>query len=159
MGKVGTTSLGGIQSNLEHKNRELKILWKLVKQKNKTMDYEETMRATINHGGTYMLDYYSEENLDAKYQKPSSGSNALASNAYSLFKASDGVIDDMSFLRLKSVQLVYGIPFKKSNVKCSVYAQGTNLVTFTKYQGGDPETIGSLLPSLKSFSVGINLEF
>jgi len=159
MVNVGTTLFGGIQNHLVYKNWELDILWQFVKQKNYTMDYYGAMPGTINNGGTYMLDYYSEENLDAKYQKPSSGSNSLASNAYSLFKASDGVIDDMSFLRLKSVQLVYGIPFKKSNVKCSVYAQGTNLVTFTKYQGGDPETIGSLLPSLKSFSVGFNLEF
>lgn len=159
MVNVGATLFGGILNHVAYKNWELDFLWQFVRQKNYTMDYYGAMSGTTNNGGAYLLDYYSEENLDAKYQKPSAGSNALAAKAYSLFKSSDGVIEDMSFIRLKSVQLAYNVPFKGAGVRCSIYAQGTNLVTFTKYLGGDPETIGSLLPSLKSFSIGFNLEF
>ena len=159
MVNVGATLFGGILNHVAYKNWELDFLWQFVRQKNYTMDYYGAMSGTTNNGGAYLLDYYSEENLDAKYQKPSAGSNALAAKAYSLFKSSDGVIEDMSFIRLKSVQLAYNVPFKGAGVRCSIYAQGTNLVTFTKYLGGDPETIGSLLPSLKSFSIGFNLGF
>lgn len=52
-------------------------------------------------------------------------------------------ISDGSYLRLKNVTLAYDLPaswFKKSGVRSlRLYATGTNLLTFTKYKGWDPE--------------------
>ena len=52
-------------------------------------------------------------------------------------------LEDGSYLRLKNLQLGYSIPEKLIKVtgltKARVYASGTNLLTFTKYSGLDPE--------------------
>lgn len=60
-------------------------------------------------------------------------------------------LEDGSFIRLKSVTLGYTLPKKWSNsVKLDnvrVYAQGTNLLLFTKYTGPDPESSGSAIPN------------
>ena len=49
-------------------------------------------------------------------------------------------IEDGSYIRLRSVGASYNIPFKPGFFKYAVvYANGNNLLTFTKYKGFDPE--------------------
>jgi hypothetical protein len=74
-------------------------------------------------------------------------------------------LDDMSYLRLKNIQLGYNMPKKwlqrvgVENVR--IYATAENLLTFTKFRGLDPAALGSqndnLYPVDKSFSIGINI--
>jgi TonB-linked outer membrane protein, SusC/RagA family/TonB-dependent outer membrane receptor, SusC/RagA subfamily, signature region len=74
-------------------------------------------------------------------------------------------LDDMSYLRLKNVQIGYNLPNRwlsrigVDNVR--IYATAENLVTFTKFRGLDPAALGSqndnLYPVDKSFTIGINL--
>lgn len=53
---------------------------------------------------------------------------------------SDRWIEDGSYLRLRSLSLMYTIPFKEKFIKnASVYITGNNLLTFTNYMGYDPE--------------------
>ena len=56
---------------------------------------------------------------------------------------SDRWIEDGSYLRLKSVMLSYQIPIPESWQSwlqgVSVWAEGSNLMTLTKYKGNDPE--------------------
>jgi hypothetical protein len=56
---------------------------------------------------------------------------------------STAFIEDGSFLRLKTLQLSYTLPAKickkLTMENLQVYIQGTNLLTFTKYSGLDPE--------------------
>jgi len=56
-------------------------------------------------------------------------------------KASTRFLEDGSYLRLKNVQLGYTIPntkkFKIQTIRA--YVAATNLLTFTKYSGLDPE--------------------
>ena len=56
---------------------------------------------------------------------------------------SDRWIEDGSYLRLKSVMLTYQVPLPESWQSwlqgISVWAEGRNLLTFTKYTGSDPE--------------------
>jgi TonB-linked SusC/RagA family outer membrane protein len=73
-------------------------------------------------------------------------------------------LDNMTFLRLKNVQLGYNIPRQAiSKIGLNdirVYFSGENLVTFTKYRGLDPEKQGDpndAYPILKSFTFGINV--
>ncbi|HZJ60855.1 MAG TPA: SusC/RagA family TonB-linked outer membrane protein [Chitinophagaceae bacterium] len=91
-------------------------------------------------------------------------------------------VEDGSFLRLRDVTLSYSIanPFKQKWVKNVVLtASGRNLLTFTNYSGLDPEattgqdsqgnaTLGTGsnigvdyfgVPNLKSYQLGINLQF
>lgn len=73
-------------------------------------------------------------------------------------------LDDLSYIRLKNIQLGYNMPKKwmkrigVENVR--IYATGENLLTLTKFRGLDPERIGNasdMYPLNKSFSIGINV--
>lgn len=83
-------------------------------------------------------------------------------------------VEDGSFLKLSNVTLGYTFPkawLKKLGVsKLRLYATGSNLFTWTKYSGFDPEvsTMGNGLtpgvdfgayPKSRSFVFGINLAF
>tara|TARA_R110002049_G_C9176538_1_gene562803 strand:+ start:2690 stop:5866 length:3177 start_codon:yes stop_codon:yes gene_type:complete len=87
---------------------------------------------------------------------------------------SDRFLEDGSFLRLKFVTLRYNLPkafLKKINFNyASVFVTGSNLLTFTKYSGADPETGNSSkwqslgydnnqTPRSQEITLGLNLTF
>lgn len=73
---------------------------------------------------------------------------------------------DMSFMRLKNAEIGYTIP-KKYTKKIGlssvrVYAQGTNLLTFSKFKLWDPEldaSYGNVYPTVRTVTFGVNLNF
>jgi len=75
-------------------------------------------------------------------------------------------LDDMSYLRLKNIQLGYSIPktlFKALGVS-NFRIAGTieNLLTITSYRGLDPEKAGSnnnIYPIVRSYSLAVQLGF
>ena len=88
--------------------------------------------------------------------------------------ASDRFLEDASFLRMKYITVRYNIPkpfiSKLNFTNASVYITGTNLLTFTKYSGVDPEggissnwqDLGydaEQTPRSKQVTVGVNLSF
>ncbi len=72
---------------------------------------------------------------------------------------------DMSFLRLKQIELGYSLPksITKDMVKgCRVYVNGNNLMTFSDFKLWDPElatSVGTQYPPIKSIMFGIDLIF
>lgn len=82
-------------------------------------------------------------------------------------------IEDGSYFRIRNIQLTYTLPTtllsKYGFGRASVYFQGQNLVTFTKYSGLNPEiqtntdnTLGfdgGYMPVSKNFLIGLNLNF
>ena len=84
---------------------------------------------------------------------------------------SDRWIEDGSYLRLRHVSLSYIIPVKEGFVRnATVYVTGTNLLTFTKYMGYDPEFSANpsvfaqgidtgLDPLYRSATLGVKLGF
>jgi TonB-linked SusC/RagA family outer membrane protein len=94
------------------------------------------------------------------------------------FRASDFYVKDGSYLRLQTVQLSYDLPAgfvrKLALTNASVYASAYNLLTFTRYNGFDPEvgknpgSEGNNLymgvdhgnyPQARSFLFGLKLSF
>ena len=91
-------------------------------------------------------------------------------------RISDRYIQDGSYLRLKNVTLGYTIPDRLFNAigasvrKARVYVSGQNLLTFTGYDGLDPE-IGErngvldrgidrgVFPQARTFTVGLDFQF
>ncbi|MEP5341647.1 MAG: SusC/RagA family TonB-linked outer membrane protein [Algibacter sp.] len=66
------------------------------------------------------------------------------------------------FIRLRNVSLTYRLPKEYSHgMDASIYLQGQNLLTFTKYKGIDPDshTPNGQLPILKQFTLGLKLGF
>ncbi len=48
-------------------------------------------------------------------------------------------IEDASYIRLKNLTLAYNVPVARVVSNLRIFASGTNLLTFTKYSGFDPE--------------------
>lgn len=87
------------------------------------------------------------------------GGNVGRLTGSNLFQATD-------FIRLRTVQLGYN--FSKSLLSkakigsARIYAQGTNLLTFTKFDGYDPEfntTALGIIPNAKNLTFGIQVGF
>ena len=93
---------------------------------------------------------------------------------YQPFTQSSRFIEDGSFVRLKNVSLSYNLPTAFINNKGTirVFFSATNLLTFTRYKGPDPESsnVGSNLdtaigidygsyPNAKNYTLGLNLGF
>jgi TonB-linked SusC/RagA family outer membrane protein len=91
--------------------------------------------------------------------------NASGASPFATYRtASDGVIVDGSFIRLKTASLSYNFNtalLPKLHIeKLRVYVQGQNLLTFTDYIGFDPENASPLaLPPLRSVAAGIQVTF
>lgn len=82
------------------------------------------------------------------------------------------LMENGSYLRLKSLQLGYTLPKSAINKlgidRLRIYAQGANIFTITKYTGLDPEFVGSdtafgidygNYPNQKQFLFGVNVTF
>jgi len=71
---------------------------------------------------------------------------------------------DMSFLRLKNLELGYNLPKKWTDpIKMSsirLYIQGQNVLTFSKFKLWDPElstSYGGIYPQMRVFNFGLNV--
>ncbi len=85
----------------------------------------------------------------------------------------DLFLENASFLKLRSVTLGYDLAQTRwiqqkamGITRCYLYVAGTNLLTFTKYTGRDPELVtyngydnGYALPIPKTLIVGLKLDF
>jgi TonB-linked SusC/RagA family outer membrane protein len=75
---------------------------------------------------------------------------------------------DASYLRLRNVELGYTIdrlPFISSTANMRIYINGSNLFTFSKFEGNDPENKGGgyentvSYPVLKLYNIGVKVNF
>ena len=75
----------------------------------------------------------------------------------------DYIIEDGSFLRLKTLTLGYSLPKnvldKLRMTNARVYFQAQNLFTVTKYKGADPEGLGYPYAMPRQFTLGIQFGF
>ena len=105
---------------------------------------------------------WSLENREGTWQRLGAGYIQTPSNntgvSYWLY--------DMSYLRLKNIQLGYSFPkrwiSKIGMYNARLYLSAENLFTLTKYPGLDPEkpySTRDLYPINKSYAVGINIGF
>lgn len=102
------------------------------------------------------------------YWKQAGDVTAFPSLDYQFTQFDSRMISNASFARLKSLTLGYTVPQsllgKQRVVKgAKVYVTGRNLLTFTKFQGVDPETDSNNTlganPNTKQFVVGVELNF
>ena len=167
----------GLTINLNYKNWDMSIFFQGA--------YGQKIFSVVNRDieGFYRpfnvtQRYYDEHwtasgtsNSQPRASWDASGNNALI--------YSSRFLEDGSYTRLKNLQLGYSIPrgtldkYGFSNMR--IYFSGTNLLTFTKYSGLDPEMTVSnnaqgqgdtalgmdwgTYPAAKSYNVGVNIIF
>jgi TonB-linked SusC/RagA family outer membrane protein len=116
-----------------------------------------------------LLKFYEERWTPENNNAPMARNNASNLEKYWL---SDAYIEDGSFFKIKQIQLGYSLPttmlkkigFENIRVYCSL----DDFITFTKYSGFDPETVGAgnstgldkgNYPSSRKVVFGLNLTF
>jgi hypothetical protein len=113
---------------------------------------------------------WTSENHDATY--PRLGVNTVGAGTTDY---NDLILEDGSYLRLKTLSLSYALPRRFLQARgvtgARLYVTGTNLVTWTDYQGFDPEVssfgTGNLnrgidigaYPAARSFILGMNFTY
>ncbi|WP_257668944.1 TonB-dependent receptor [Parapedobacter tibetensis] len=180
LGNLMPNFYGGLSNDLRYKNISLNFLFQFVKQEGPYLNY-----------GPQAFPYGALTNVDVsaldRWRAPGDitdipRATALSSSdAYGNFRDyyrySSAVWGDASYVRLKNLSLRYDISslVRQLNIKqLSIYFQGQNLLTFTKYRGLDPETprfdrsivsqvnpFGAVrsaaLPTLRTYTFGLQL--
>ncbi|MFT3750422.1 MAG: TonB-dependent receptor [Agriterribacter sp.] len=177
---------GGLTNNISYKNFEFNFFF-YFQQGNKIMNMRDFF---LVHGGTQNFIGFIPRQLE-RWQQPGDitdiprlttfkgniNQNGGAANNYGgqVASLSSRYLEDGSFIRLRNVSLSYNLPagiaqsLRTSSIKA--YVQVTNLLTFTKFKGLDPEvsaqsssqnTAGydwATVPQPRTIQVGLNVSF
>jgi TonB-dependent starch-binding outer membrane protein SusC len=161
---------GGITNNFGYKNFDLSVFFQFVSGND-----------IYNGAGIYQSangDFWDNQTTDQmnRWQKPGDQTSIPQARLFQSngTRTSSRWLSDGSYLRLKTSSLGYTIQGSKVNNLFStarVYVSGTNLLTFTKYDNGDPEvnttTISNIdngvdfytAPQARTITFGVNLKF
>ncbi|MGV8946485.1 MAG: SusC/RagA family TonB-linked outer membrane protein [Lutibacter sp.] len=149
---------GGLQNQVTYKNWQLDFLFQFVKQINYDSSIYFGLPGSQNNQPAGVLNHWQQPGDIAPYPVFTDGYNSEAVDAYYKYFDSDGAISDASYVRLKNISLSYNIPLK--DWQCKVFFEGQNVLTFTKFDGADPEfKSAGYLPPLRILSAGIKFSF
>jgi TonB-linked SusC/RagA family outer membrane protein len=163
IGEIRQKLFGGMQNNLTYKHWQLNVFFQYVNQTGRNyLSTLSTVPGAIGNQPTIVLNRWQSSGDRTEIQKFTEKPGTPAYSAYNNFKKSSAIIQNASFLRLKNLSISYNIPntlLRKGNVNNGrVYVEAQNLLTFTNYQGSDPETQSLLsLPPLRILTVGLQL--
>ncbi|KIC61343.1 SusC/RagA family TonB-linked outer membrane protein [Chryseobacterium taiwanense] len=158
---IGVRWEAGITNNIQYKSWKLQFLIQLVNQlQNNSYSYAANL-GLMGNLPIQFLDYWTPENPNATFQKPTTYANTTLANAALNFNNSDATVSNALYVRLRNISLQYDFPketFKSMHM--SVFFQGQNLWTWTKFKNLDPEFItAGFTPPLQVFSLGFNIKF
>lgn len=165
--------IGGLTNNFSYKGIDLSILFQGV-----------FGNQVYNGGGKFMSangDFFDNQTRDQlnRWQNPGDITNVPQARLFGANGTGESsrYVSDAGYVRLKTITLGYNLPssiiskLKFSSVR--VYASAQNLLTFTKYEGWDPEVnsdsyAGNNInqgidfysaPQAKTITFGINVGF
>jgi len=166
IGNPNPKLFGGFNTTLSYKNFGLSAFftYSLGNDIFNYVRYQAESMNTYSNQFTSVLDRWTPANPNGKLPRASIG-DPTGNTAFS-----DRWIEDGSYLRLKQLTLNYNIPAMAGVYKgITIYLTATNLLTFTKYSGYDPDFLYSnnpfymgidygKMPQTKSFIVGLKLD-
>ena len=154
----------GLNFNVDWKGFDFSMMWQ-GNAGNQIFDATRRTDITSANLPSYMLNRWTGEGTSNYIPRYVEGD---ATN----WQVSDLYVKDGSYLRLKNIQLGYTLPksFTKKILidNLRFYVAAENLLTFTKYDGFDPEissggtSLGvdrGCYPQAKVYTVGVNLNF
>lgn len=154
----------GINVNVSWKNFDFSMMWQGTAG-NDVFDATRRVDVTYSNLPAYMLNRWTGEGTSNKYPRFVFGDNVN-------WQSSDLYVKDGSYFRLKNIQLGYTLPTRwtaKAFISSfRVYVAAENLLTFTKYDGFDPEissggtSLGvdrGVYPQARTWTVGANISF
>lgn len=156
----------GINIAADYKNFDLNIFFQ-GSAGNDIFDISQRGDIAAMNRPSWVLDRWTAEGTSNKIPR------VTAENLNANWRSSDLLIKDGSYIRLKNIQLGYTVPtglVRQDMVnRIRVYVSAENLLTYTKYDGFEPEiaaggytTIGvdkGIYPQSRTFSIGANITF
>jgi len=141
----------GFSTSLSYKNFNLNILFQGT-HGNDIMNVNSMRLYGDGDNKNILTERYENRwtasNTTAPY--PRAGANSI-NNDY----MEDWIVEDGSYLRMKSISIGYDIPLNSEVIRrVNVYARGENLLTFTKYSGYNPDV--NSLNNANQFARGID---
>lgn len=150
---------GGFNNTINYKRWQLDVFFQFAKQLGFSDLFNNAGPGTRYNQPAEVMGRWRKPGDQATIQRFTTGANAAASTAQSLFSQSDGIIRDASYARLKNLSLSWRLPEKwLGGVQARLYMHAQNLLTITNYNGMDPETQNrDWLPTMKTFTGGFQL--
>lgn len=151
----------GMNANFQFSGFDLNMVFQGVGKVDRLLmsNGQTPMEGDRNNALSYWIDRWTPENPSETLPRLGGVNNAVVSTFY---------IEDMSYLRLRNLEIGYTIPVSVSQKvllqKARVFVSGQNLLTFTKVKNFDPERqrgLGTDLttPLYKVISAGVNIKF
>lgn len=159
---------GGFSNNFRYKNFDLNVFF----QWSYGNDIYNANRQNFETGNKSWLNQYAS--FENRWTPDHTNTNIPRAGGQYGYMYSTRVLEDGSYLRLKTLSLGYSLPaawLKKVSVRSGrIFVSAQNLVTWTKYTGSDPEvsinysalTPGfdySSYPRARTMTAGLNLTF
>lgn len=151
---------GGITIDSRYKNLDVSVLFSFasgVKRFNNERFFYE--------GGNNLFQYNQAVNMLNVWRKAGDATNLQRIGVGSTRQFSSQDVNDASFLRLRNVNVGYTFNFNNDKPirGFRVYAQATNLLTWTKWTGFDPEEADNIAtyeyPNARTYTVGLDVNF
>ncbi|UBZ13621.1 SusC/RagA family TonB-linked outer membrane protein [Flagellimonas marinaquae] len=161
IGDVSPDYFGGIVNSFGIGPFALDFLFQFKKQQNWNYVFNGSYPGLMSNKPVDVLDRWREAGDNGPIQQYTTGRNTLAVQGFNRYGSSNMAISDASFVRLKTISLMYDLPNSNdSGMDCTLYLQGHNLLTISGYRWGDPEfTGGGRLPPLRQITLGTKLTF
>lgn len=148
MGETMPAFFGGLSNDFTYKKFSIDIFFQFVKQEAPSIDYGPSVGTygSMTNWDAEALKYWKKPGDITTIPRPSTTSSNDAYKAFrTYYRYSDAAWGDASYIRLKNVSLSYDLSSvtKKWKIEgTTIYLQGQNLFTITKYRGLDPEING-----------------
>jgi TonB-dependent starch-binding outer membrane protein SusC len=157
---------GGLQNTFTYKSFQLDFLFQFVKQTGQNNLFAINVPPGASgyyNQPVYDLNRWQKPGDIAPIEKYTQAYGSPAYNAYQYAQLSTAAYSDASYIRLKNLSLAYQFPdvmIHKIKLKgLQVNVRGENLLTFTKFQGADPENQSTnYSPLLRTLTAGIKVD-
>lgn len=166
IGNPNPKLFGGFNTSLSYKNFQLTAYFNYSVGNDlfNYVRYQTEAMSSYSNQSASVLNRWTTSNPSTTMPRASYG-DPTGNTAFS-----DRWIEDGSYLRMKQLTLSYIFPPKTGIYKgLTLYVTGTNLLTFTKYSGYDPDFLYSnnpfymgidygKIPQAKSFIIGLKID-
>lgn len=152
---------GGISNTFNYKGISLDVLFTFTSRMAKSfLGYQiYPVGFQGQNLSTSALDRWQKPGDITDVQKAGSGLSTFFSQGN--FTTSSGAYEKATYARLSSLNISYALPSKLIKSLhiggLSIFAQGSNLLTISKYGDLDPENLGAGMAPLRFFTGGLNI--
>lgn len=164
-GTVAPEVVYGFGANVKYKSVDFGFFFQGVGNTYQILGGENWLPGAVSGAGNIFSnidDRWTVDNPSQNVFWPRMGELSVENNK----RASTWWLKDMSFVRLKNVEVGYTFPntlTRKIGVRnCRMFLRGSNLLTFSGFKLWDPEletTDGLKYPHIKSISIGLSINF